>query len=412
MNTISLFELNEYIRQVIALNFTEPLWIRAEINQLSFSRGHCYLDLIEKQEESDEVIAQASAAIWYRNLKFIEHKTGSQLNQLLQKGIQVLLKVRVEFSERYGLKFSVEDIDTTYTLGMLELKRREILAQLTTAGLIEKNKLLFLPVVLQKLAIISSEKAAGLQDFVNHLQDNSYQFAFDCELYPAAMQGKNMEREILKALKDIHRSRLNYDAIIIIRGGGSKLDLAAFDGLQLCTAIANSSFPVITGIGHDIDQSIADLVAHTSLKTPTAVANFVIDHNLRFESQLITSYRNMEKSVRHLIQGFQKDLQVQSHQIREKSLHLIRRKNINLDHLLKELVFHTTHRIKTEYLALNNSAQKIKLLDPYLLLRRGYSLTFCKGELIKDPAQVVAGNELETRVSSGTLFSIVKSSTD
>ena len=412
MNTISLFELNEYIRQVIALNFTEPLWIRAEINQLSFSRGHCYLDLIEKQAESDEVIAQASAAIWYRNLKFIEHKTGSQLNQLLQKGIQVLLKVRVEFSERYGLKFSVEDIDTTYTLGMLELKRREILAQLTTAGLIEKNKLLFLPVVLQKLAIISSEKAAGLQDFVNHLQDNSYQFAFDCELYPAAMQGKNMEREILKALKDIHRSRLNYDAIIIIRGGGSKLDLAAFDGLQLCTAIANSNFPVITGIGHDIDQSIADLVAHTSLKTPTAVANFVIDHNLRFESQLITSYRNMEKSVRHLIQGFQKDLQVQGHQIREKSLHLIRRKNINLDHLLKELVFHTTHRIKTEHLALNNSAQKIKLMDPYLLLRRGYSLTFCKGELIKDPAQVVVGNELETRVSSGTIFSIVKLSTD
>lgn len=412
MNAISLFELNEYIRQVIALNFTEPLWIRAEINQLSFSRGHCYLDLVEKQSESDEVIAQASAAIWYRNLKFIEHKTGAQLNQLLQKGIQVLLKIKVEFSERYGLKFSVEDIDTTYTLGMLELKRREILAQLTTAGLLEKNKQLYFPAVLQKLAIISSEKAAGLQDFVNHLQDNSYQFAFDCELYPAAMQGKNMEREILKALKDIHRSRINYDAIVLIRGGGSKLDLAAFDGLQLCTAIANSAFPVITGIGHDIDQSIADLVAHTSLKTPTAVANYVIDHNLRFESQLITLYRNLEKSVRHLIHGYQKDLHYLGHQVKEQSLHLIQRKNINLSHSLKELTFHASHRLKSEHLSLDNASQKIKLLDPRVLLQRGYSLTFCKGELIKDNTQVNDGDTLETRVALGNIYSIVHSSTD
>ena len=412
MNAISLFELNEYIRQVIALNFTEPLWIRAEINQLSFSRGHCYLDLIEKQAESDEVIAQSSAAIWYRNLKFIEHKTGAQLNQLLQKGIQVLLKVKVDFSERYGLKFSVEDIDTTYTLGMLELKRREILAQLTTSGLLEKNKQLFFPAVLQKLAIISSEKAAGLQDFVNHLQDNSYQFAFDCELYPAAMQGKNMEREILKALKDIHRSRINYDAIVIIRGGGSKLDLAAFDGLQLCTAIANSTFPVITGIGHDIDQSIADLVAHTSLKTPTAVANYVIDHNLRFESQLVVLYRNLEKSVRHLIQGYQKDLHFLSHQIKEQSLRLIQQKNINLSHSVKELKFHASLRFKSEHQALDNASQKINLLDPRVLLQRGYSLTFSKGVLIKDINQVSGGDSLETRVATGNIHSIVNSSTD
>lgn len=409
MNAISLFELNEYIRQVIALNFTEPLWIRAEINQLSFSRGHCYLELIEKEKESDEVIAQASAAIWYRNLKFIEHKTGAQLHQLLQKGIQVLLKARVEFNERYGLKFSIEDIDTTYTLGMLELKRREILTQLTTAGLLEKNKQLFLPAVLQKLAIISSEKAAGLQDFIQHLQDNTYQLAFECELYPAAMQGKNMEREILKALKDIHRSKINYDAIIIIRGGGSKLDLAAFDGLQLCTAIANSNFPVITGIGHDIDQSIADLVAHTSLKTPTAVANFVIDHNLKFESQMLMNYRNIEKMIRSAIQGYQKEIQYQVHQIKELSMHLIQRKSINLNQTLKDLQFHTRYRIKSEHMGLNNIAQHLTLLDPQVLLKRGYSLTFCKGVLIKNNAQVNEGDEMETRVSSGSIYSIVKS---
>lgn len=409
MNAISLFELNEYIRQVIALNFTEPLWIRAEINQISFSRGHCYLDLIEKQAESDEVIAQASAAIWFRKLKFIEQKTGAQLNQLLQKGIQVLLKARIEFNERYGLKFSIEDIDTTYTLGLLELKRREIVAHLTAAGLIEKNKQLFLPSVLKKLAIISSEQAAGLQDFVSHLQENSYQFAFDCELYPAAMQGKNMEREILKAFKDIHRSKENYDAVIIIRGGGSKLDLAAFDALQLCTAIANSNFPVITGIGHDIDQSIADLVAHTSLKTPTAVANFVIDHNLRFETEVMAAYRIIEKSIRNIIQFNQKTLQVQGHQIKESVIHLIRRKNFSLNQNLRDLNFHALHRVKSENLALQNAAQKINLLDPFQLLKRGYSLTFKAGQLIKNRDQVSMGDEIETRVSTGTIYSVVKS---
>lgn len=407
MNAISLFELNEYIRQVIALNFTEPLWIRAEINQISFSRGHCYLDLVEKQNESDEVIAQAAAAIWYRNLKFIEHKTGAQLHQLLQKGIQVLLKVKVEFNERYGLKFSVEDIDTTYTLGLLELKRREILAQLTANGLLEKNKQLDLPIVLQKLAVISSEKAAGLQDFINQLQDNSYQFAFACELYPAAMQGKNMEREILKALRDIHRSSESYDAVIIIRGGGSKLDLAAFDALQLCTSIANSDFPVITGIGHDIDQSIADLVAHTSLKTPTAVANFIIDHNLRFESLLFSTYRTVEKSVVNLLQGYQKDLQYQALQIKELSLHRLQRQSISLDQYIKDLDFHARQRIKSQQLQLQNSSQKITLLDPHQLLKRGYSMTFSKGALIKSADQVKSGDPLETRIYTGTLNSTI-----
>jgi len=409
LNPISLFELNEYIRQVIALNFTEPLWIRAEINQISFSRGHCYLDLIEKQSESDEVIAQASAAIWYRNLKFIEFKTGARLNQLLQKGIQVLLKAKVEYNERYGLKFSIEDIDTTYTLGQLELKRREILAQLISGGLLEKNKQLFLPVVMQKLAVISSEKAAGLQDFINQLQDNTYQFAFECELYPAAMQGKNMEREILKALKDIHRSKTSYDAIIIIRGGGSKLDLAAFDSLQLCTTIANSNYPVITGIGHDIDQSIADMVAHTSLKTPTAVANFVIDHNLRFETQMYNSYRIIEKNVQDILRQYQKELQYQGHQIKELSLHFIQRKNINLSQNLKELRFHSLHKLKSESMELANAGQKLILLDPQVVLKRGYSLTFSNGNLIKNSFQVGEGDELETRVYSGIIHSKVNS---
>ena len=408
MTRISLFELNEYVRQVIALNFTEPLWIRAEINQVSFSRGHCYLDLIEKKEDTDEIIAQASAAIWYRNLRFIEQKTGPHLNQLLQKGIQALLKVRVEFNERYGLKLSIEDIDTTYTLGQLELKRREILQQLGAMGLMDKNKGHAFPPVLQRLAVISSEKAAGFQDFIQHLQSNDYGFAFECELYSAAMQGRNVEKEILQAFQEIRQVQRPYDAVIIIRGGGSRLDLAAFDSLQLCVAIANLEYPVITGIGHEIDQAVADLVAHTSLKTPTAVAHFILDHNFKFETQLYAGYRILQKAALEIIESFQSRLRRQGQFIKDSSLHRLGNENYFIAGARKDLQMHTLRLIRENQIELHNLNQRIDLLDPALLLKRGYSMTFKDGILIKSSQQTESGDLIETRLASGSIRSTVK----
>lgn len=408
MTTISLFELNEYIRQVISLNFTDPVWVKAELNQISYSRGHAYLELVEKKENGDEIIAQAQAAIWYRNLKFIEHKTGPHLHAILKKGQQVLLKVKVEYNERYGLKYSVEDVDTTFALGQMELKRREILEQLEKNGLIEKNKKINLPPVLQNLAIISSEKAAGLQDFINQLQKNAYDFSFRCELFSAAMQGKNVEREIIKACNEILIEKSKYDAIILIRGGGSKLDLAAFDTYKLCEKLANMPFPVITGIGHDIDQSLADIIAHTSLKTPTAVANFIIDHNLTYESSLFEKLRTIETYAKHLLHSESKSLASLADKLKYLGIQIIQQKQYRLNEYNRQLNAYVDSLIKNQYTQLENAGRILELLNPFALLARGYSITTLNGKLIKHTSEVKADEIIETRIMDGIIQSKVQ----
>jgi exodeoxyribonuclease VII large subunit len=319
-----------------------------------------------------------------------------------------LLKVRVEFNERYGLKLSVEDIDTTFTIGQLELKRREILQQLGALGLMDKNKGHALPPVLQRLAVISSEKAAGFHDFIQHLQANDYGFAFECELYTAAMQGRNVEKEILGSFQEIRQARRPYDAVIIIRGGGSRLDLAAFDSLQLCVAIANLEYPVITGIGHETDQAVADLVAHTSLKTPTAVAHFILEHNFKFETQLYAGYRILQKSALEIIESFESRLRRQSQMIKEVSLRRLSNENYFLAAAKKDLKMHTLQLLREKQAELHSLQQRTTLMDPELLLKRGYSMTFKDGVLLKRPDQTESGDLIETRLSGGSIRSTVK----
>ena len=367
-----------------------------------------FRSLIEKKEDSDEVIAQANAAIWFRNLKFIEHKTGPNLHHILQKGLQVLLKTKIDFNERYGLKFNVEDIDTSFTVGQLEIKRREIIAQLEKEGLVEKNKQLPLQSVLQRIAIISSQNAAGMQDFINQLQENAYDFAFRCELFSAAMQGKNVEREILRACQDILKEKEKYDAIIIIRGGGSKLDLAAFDSYKMCAQLANMPYPVITGIGHDIDQSIADLVAHTSLKTPTAVANFIIDHNVRFESVLFEKLRTIESYSRDIIKSQTKEIQSIGNRIKYLALKMIQSRMYKLSQFPKEISYLVLSIIKHHQKDLANAIQITAILDPYQLLKRGYSLTTKNGKLVTSIKEIQLDDILETRLIDGNITSKVQ----
>lgn len=407
MVPIGLFDLNEYIRQVISLNFTDPVWVKAELHSVSFSRGHCYLELIEKKDKSDEIIAQAQAAIWYRNLRFIEQKTGPHLLQILKKGQQVLLNAKVEYNERYGLKLSVEDIDTTYTVGQLEIQRRETIQALQNKGLLDENKKKVLPVVLQKLAIISSEKAAGLQDFINQLQENAYDFAFRCELFSAAMQGKNVEREIIRACNDILAENIQYDAVIVIRGGGSKTDLAAFDSFKLCEKLATMPCPVITGIGHDIDTSIADMVAHTSLKTPTAVANHIIDHNLAFESSLFEKLRTIESISKQVLQTEIRSLNGMVEKLKYSGLQIIEQKRFKLNEYNRQISIYINNLFKNQYRSLSNAAQVIELMDPLKLLSRGYSMTLKNGRLLKSKQEVQSGDLLVTKLSDGDISSTV-----
>src|SRR5687768_100314 len=280
----SLLELNQYIRRVISLNFDQPLWIECEIGQASLSRGHWYLDLIQK--ENNVIAAQCQAALWANVYFYLKRKSPVPPEEILKQGMAVKLKVNVDYHERYGLKLIIEDIDTSFTIGVLEMQRQAILLEIKKRDLVRKNAQTHLPSVLQRLAIISSDRAAGWKDFVKHIHDNPYGYNITLDLFEAAMQGQQVEAEILESFKEIEKKIDQYDAVAIIRGGGGRTDLAAFDNFPLACRIADFPIPVFIGIGHEIDQSVLDIVAYRSLKTPTAVADFIIERNAEFESRL------------------------------------------------------------------------------------------------------------------------------
>lgn len=275
---LSLSELNGEVKTVLSANFTAPVWVIGEISEINVhSNGHCYLMLIEKGEAEDRIIAQARATIWsytFRMLRpFFETTTGQQLTE----GIKVLLQVSVEFHELYGFSLNVRNIDPTYTLGDQARKRREIIKRLTDEGVLTMNKELELPLVPQKIAIISSPSAAGYEDFMEQLINNPYGFHFYTQLFPAIMQGNQSEQSIVDALDRIYPYEDFFDLVVIIRGGGSQADLSCFDNYNVAYHVTQFPLPVLTGIGHEKDDSIVDLVAHTRLKTPTAVAGFILD---------------------------------------------------------------------------------------------------------------------------------------
>ena len=281
---IKLSELNGLVKKALVEAFTAPVWVIGEISDLKTNRnGHCYLTLIEKEEDGDSIIAQARATIWsytFRMLRpFFESSTGQQLTD----GLKVLLSVSVEFHELYGYSLNIRDIDPTYTLGDLARRRREIIARLQSEGVAEMNKELELPLVPQKIAIISSPTAAGYEDFVKQIAGNAGGYHFDLKLCPAIMQGNQAESSIIGALEKIYTVEQFFDAVVIIRGGGSQADLSCFDNYNLAYHITQFPLPVITGIGHEKDDSIVDLVAHTRLKTPTAVAEFLISGVTQFD---------------------------------------------------------------------------------------------------------------------------------
>ena len=292
---LKLSELNGLVKKAVSDTFTAPIWIIAEISELKTNRsGHCYLALIEKDDNGDTILAQARATIWsytFRMLKpYFETTTGQQFVE----GLKVLVSVSVEFHELYGYSLNIRDIDPTYTLGDMARRRIEIIARLKADGVSEMNKELEIPLVPQKIAVISSSTAAGFQDFVDQLTNNPKGYQFHFKLFPAIMQGNQAESSIIGALEQIYLYEVFFDVVVIIRGGGSQADLSCFDNYNLAYFITQFPLPVITGIGHEKDDSIVDFVAHTRLKTPTAVAEFLIGSVSRFEiclDELSISFR-------------------------------------------------------------------------------------------------------------------------
>ena len=407
MSAISLYELNEFIRRIMALNFPEAVWVRGEIAQLNVSRGHRYIDLIEKETAGEGIIAKASAVIWENQYNRLRRKIGKSLEDILQEGMEVLVHVKVDFHEQYGFKLIIEDIDPAFTLGKLELKRRETIDKLRKSGLLGKNQETQMPEVIQRIAVISSAKAAGFKDYLTHLTQNSYGYTFKNQLLNAAVQGQRASKEIMERLHQIALQADKFDCVVIIRGGGAKMDLLAFDDFELSALAANFPIPILTGIGHDVDETVLDLVVYSPLKTPTAVADFIIDHNMRFESRLeelkiflqqITGIHLMQSD--RILDQFKQKIQFGIEQNLEKA-------KSTMNQYADLLPILKNKHLDLEFSKLEKLDEMVRLLDPETSLQRGFSLTTFNNKIIKSSKEVNPGEEIETKLFKGTIKSKV-----
>ena len=409
MKTYSLHELNEFLRRVIALNFNESIWVTAEIGQINVVRGHYYLELLQKEDK--DIVAQMSAAIWAADYRRIIAKLGDATEGVLAAGMEIKLKGRLDFHERFGLKLIIEEIDATYTIGKLEIQRQQLIAALKKRGLIGRNSLLPLPNVIQRLAVISSETAAGWQDFKNHIQHNDYGYAFDIQFFQSAMQGSLVEKMLLQQLDSIREHYKEFDCVVIIRGGGARLDLVAFDTPSVCEVTARFPLPVFTGIGHDIDQTVLDMVAHTSLKTPTAVADFIIAHNARFETDIV----DIENFIRYYTKNRLNTEGGYMNRTEEfltfKSQSLLKSQHYLIDFMQNQIKKDGQNALKFEKIKIDNLQKTLNLVSIETTLKRGFSITKMNGKVISTINQAFEGAEIETLLTDGVVRSTIKETT-
>ena len=434
---ITLYELNSLLREVIECEMSNEYWVEAELSECRESRGHCYMELIQKDEQNATPIAKASAKCWASKWMIIRPYFERTTGQQLHAGMKVLLKVYAQFHEAYGFSWIVTDIDPTYTLGDMARKRQEIIRQLKEEGIFDLQKELQLPLFCQRIAVISSETAAGYGDFCNQLADNPYGFQFQTQLFPAIMQGDGVEQSIINALEQIFtrseecgvRSENSFDAVVIIRGGGATSDMSGFDTLALAENVANFPIPIITGIGHDRDESILDMVSHTRVKTPTAAAALLIDHLKAVVDALDDAQDRLIHYCNSRLYTLNAQLTTLSetlprlfsivktrHEARIETLHsrlvaAVRQgiiTNLSKINTIEErLPILTDRRLMTEKHRLQLIEEKAKSLDPTLLLKRGYSMTMKDGKIIRDAATLHPGDEIETRLANGTVRSTV-----
>lgn len=408
MEAVSLYELTAGIRQAIA-DMQISTWVIAEISEINSNRsGHVYIDLIEKSSISGNVIAKLRATIWCSCAQRILPKFEVETGQSLRSGMKGMFFVTVGFHEVYGLSANISAINSEFTLGDIERQRRETIMRLEQEGVIDMNKSLQLPTVLKHIAIISAETAAGYGDFCKQIENNVYGFNLSLKLYPAQMQGIGADNSIMEALDRIINEPKHPDAVVIIRGGGSRSDLACFDSYELAFYVANYPLPILTGIGHERDNSVVDIVAHTRLKTPTAVAEFIIGHNVEFLNLLDT----LSEKVITLARSF-----YELRNTKVEALFLSLRTSVNsimhsyserLTQMTNTIALTSNNIVSQRLMQLDSIEQIIKAHDPRDLLKKGYSLTMINGKTLRSAKEVNAGDKIQTLLSDGVVSSIVE----
>lgn len=409
MESISLSELATKIGQGIKRALPQDYWIVAEISEIQVNRtGHCYLNLIEKPDEESNPIAEMRAIIWgnkYRIISsYFEDETGCQLSI----GMKIMVLVTVEFHAVYGISLCITDINPIYTIGEEEQRRMKIIRQLEEDGVMDMNKSIELPSVIQRIAVISSETAAGYQDFMNQLAENQYNIQFTTELFPAFMQGEQTESSIVSQLDCIAQRESNFDAVVIIRGGGSRADLRWFDNYNIANNIAQFPLPIITGIGHDKDLSIADMVANTSVKTPTAVAEFIIDICGNFVDLIEEQQEHLEELVASILEEEREKISDFSNTIMQiLKISLLKAEN-TLNNTRQTLLHIVRQRVLKENSRIDLLAISLKSKNPQEILQQGYTISTSQdGSIIRSSKKLKKGEKIVTHFSDGTICSTV-----
>ena len=403
----SLLELNRLVRATIEDTLCEQYWLEAEIGQIGENNGHCYLEFIQKVEGHNTPVARAKAKCW-RNVwgsvrPYFEHTTG----QTLTLGMKVLVLVHPDFHEAFGFSWIVDDIDPRFTLGDMARRRQEIIRQLKAEGVFDLNRELPLPLFTQRIAVISSSTAAGYGDFCRQLEENKRGFRFSVTLYESLMQGEGVERSIISALDKINAHIDDYDCVVIIRGGGATSDMSGFDSLLLAENVANFPLPVITGIGHDRDECILDMVSHTRVKTPTAAAAFLIDRLEQVARRIDDAADRITSYVQHRMEIEKMRLSRAAERI-PILFSLVKSKQENKMETLNQRIASAVQRlIDRRRHTLDILEQRTKSLDPTLLLQRGYSITLVNGHALRSPSAVKPGDVIVTRLADGTVKSTV-----
>ncbi len=448
MKSFSLFELTSSIRRTFDKFFDNYYWVRAETSGVnrSISMQACYFDLLEKEEDSGKIRAKVPAVIWSQRAPIIIKKFEAATQQKFESGLNVLVLVKVRYHEQYGFSLDVIDIDPSHTLGGMVLRRIETINKLKKEGLLECQKKLFLPSLLRHIAVVSSSTAAGYGDFKRHIEENTYAYPFLLHLFPAIVQGEKAEVSIIEALEKIKESAIPFDCVVIIRGGGAVTDLLAFDSYSIAATIARYPIPIISGIGHDRDFSVVDMVVHLCQKTPTAVADFLIQRR-KHESDKVEDLSNsirqslgrmldrhsmlLDKIYLFLPQLIYKETSKERQRLQQKEQHLRRftqgkvaedkQKIALVRQTLSSMLPYKRMRCQEELLQIQAELPTLlnryfsdenkrlehleslqKLLSPQNTLKRGYSIIRKEGKSVQDSESILRGDEVEILFAKGT----------
>lgn len=405
---MTLLELNGMVRTTLERGMRDEYWVEAELAEARETRGHCYMELVQKDPLSNTPVAKASAKCWKQTWMLIQPYFERTTGQPLRAGMKVLLRVYPNFHEAYGFSWIVTDIDPTFTIGDLARRRQEIIAALKAQGIFDMNRQLELPMFAQRIAVISSQTAAGYGDFCNQLNDNPYGFRFHATLFPAVMQGEGVEQSVIAALERIYEEVDNYDCVVIIRGGGATSDMSGFDTLALAENVAQFPLPVITGIGHDRDESVLDMVACIRVKTPTAAAAYLVSHLLKVSDLIDNMNERMVRCATMRIEMQKMRLARLSERLPAVFSLVKVKREAHLDALNSRLITSVRQFFDRQAHRLDMLGQRAAALDPKLLLSRGYSITIHNGKAVRDKDTLKPGDEIETIFEKGKVKSIVQ----